>query len=392
MKILSTTPVEDGFFMPGEFEKHRGTLLIWPVRPGSWPYGGAEAQESFIQIAWELAETEKVWLFAGADAMADARRKTEAGFQRLAEEGGVPQEEADRRLAEICFAVLPTDDAWARDIGPSCVVRDEKGRREVRAVSWKFNAWGGVVDGLYADYEKDDAAAGEVSRLLELDLYDAGEFVLEGGAIHSDGEGTVVVTEACLLSEGRNPALKKAEIEDRLRIYLSAEKVIWLPHGIYNDETNEHVDNVFAFVRPGEAVLAWCSDTSDPQYRMSEADLRVLECETDAKGRKIRVHRLPIPKQAVCIGEKELAGLHFAEGEDMREAGERLAASYVNFYIANNKVLVPQFGDDNDAEAVRILGGLFPERRVVGIPARAIIVGGGNIHCVTQQIPAGDNI
>ena len=211
--------------------------------------------------------------------------------------------------------------------------------------------------------------------------------MLEGGSIHSDGQGTVIATEACLLSKGRNPELTKEQIEAKLQEYLGAKKIIWLPNGIYQDETNEHVDNVCAFTKPGEVVLAWTDDESDPQYVLSAEDLKVLEQETDAKGRKFCVHKMPIPKKPVCITEKELAGYVFEEGEDTREAGERLAASYVNFYIGNKVVLVPQFGDEHDVLATDLLQKLFPEREIVPIFAREIIIGGGNIHCITQQIP-----
>jgi agmatine deiminase len=291
--------------------------------------------------------------------------------------GDLPQE-------HIHYLAIPTDDAWARDMGPTYVI-DGQGQR--RGINWRFNAWGGDFDGLYPDYELDDAAAAQMCAALGDDIYDAGEFVLEGGSIHVDGEGTVVVTEACLLSEGRNPALARAQIEEKLLDYLGAEKVIWLPRGIYNDETNEHVDNVFAFVKPGEVVLAWTDDKSDPQYELSRADLDVLEQAVDAKGRKFRIHKLPIPEKPVCITEEEAMSFAFEEGEDRREPGERLAASYVNFYLCNGKVIVPQFGDVRDSDAVRILGKCFPEREVVPLQARSVIVGGGNFHCLTQQIP-----
>ena len=219
------------------------------------------------------------------------------------------------------------------------------------------------------------------------DYYDASPFVLEGGSIHSDGEGTVIVTESCLLSKGRNPSLSKMQIEDKLKQYLGAEKIIWLPYGIYNDETNEHIDNVCAFTSPSNVVLAWTDDINDPQYEMSKKDLEVLENETDAKGRKISVHKLYIPQNKVVVKEEELAGYVFEEGEDFREAGERLAASYVNFYVANKVVLVPQFDDIMDEKAVELLNRLFTDRKVIGIYARDIILGGGNIHCITQQIP-----
>ncbi|MDO4262430.1 MAG: agmatine deiminase [Eubacteriales bacterium] len=361
------TPSSDGFYMPGEYEPHAGCVMIWPVRPGSWPHGGGEAQEAFAQIARAIADSERVWMLASPKD-ADAVRARFAGDGRI-------------QVLEI-----GTDDAWARDVGPTCVV---DGRGHVRGVDWRFNAWGGEYDGLYAHWEQDDLAAGRICRALSMDCYDAHPFVLEGGSIHADGEGTVLVTEACLLSRGRNPELTKEQIEEKLKTYLGAEKILWIPRGIFQDETNEHVDNVCAFVRPGEVVLAWTDDRDDPQYALSEASLRALESQTDARGRRLTIHKLPVPQNPVCITEEELAGFAFEEGEDMREAGERLAASYVNFYISNGGVLVPQFGDPNDGKAVEILGALFPDRKIWPIPARAIIVGGGNIHCITQQIPAG---
>lgn len=367
MGALHTYPCEDGFYMPGEYEPHHGTFLIWPIRPGSWTNGGREAKPVIARLASEIAAEEEVYLLTDAAHREEAGRMTGAG-----------------RNGRIHLLEIPTNDAWTRDMGPTYVV-DGKGRR--RGISWRFNAWGGEVDGLYADYALDDAAAEKMCAALQDRCYDAGDFVLEGGSFHTDGEGTAVVTEACLLSRGRNPQLTREEIEHRLKQYLGVQKVIWLPRGIYQDETNEHVDNVFAFVRPGEALLAWSDDESDPQYALSRADLAVLERETDAKGRMIRIHKLPVPSVPVRMTGTELAGLAFEPGEDRREEGERLAASYVNFYLCNGKVLLPQFGDPMDERAVRILSDCFSDRKVIPIYARSIIVGGGNFHCLTQQIP-----
>lgn len=362
------TPSQDGFHMPGEFEPHRGCVMIWPVRSGSWPHGAAEAKKAFARIARAIAESETVWMLADEQHIEEVRTEFSKDTQ-------------------IHTAVVPSDDAWARDIGPTCVV-DHSGN--VRGISWKFNAWGGTYDGLYAHWGQDDRAASAICSLLGMECYDAEHFVLEGGSIHTDGEGTVLVTEACLLSKGRNPDMSREEIETELKKYLGAEKIIWLPRGIWQDETNEHVDNVCAFVRPAEVVLAWTDDRHDPQYELSSASLKVLERERDAKGRKFLVHKLSVPENPVCITEEELAGFQFEEGEDMREAGERLAASYVNFYISNGGVIVPQFGDRHDRTAVELLEKVFPDRRVYPIHARPIIVGGGNIHCITQQIPLGN--
>ena len=369
MNKLHTIPAADGFRMPGEFEPHRGCIMIWPKRPGSWNYGAKKAREAFKRVAWAIAESEEVFMLAEPDVEENAR-------EMLAGNPG----------HGIHVIRMESDDAWARDVAPTFVVN---GEGTGRGIDWEFNAWGGTVDGLYAHWEKDDLVAEKVCGELGYDCYEAHPFVLEGGSIHSDGEGTVLVTAACLLSGGRNPELTKDEIGKKLCAYLGAKKVIWLERGIYNDETNEHVDNICAFVRPGEVVLGWTDDEKDPQYAMSKSCLDILEHETDAMGRKIKVHKLPIPKTPICVTEDDLGGYEFEDGEDTREAGERLAASYVNFYISNGGVVVPQFGDEHDKTAVEILGTVFPERKICPIPARDILLGGGNIHCITQQIPQG---
>lgn len=367
------TPLADGFHMPGEFEEHEGCIIVWPQRPGSWSFGADEACKAFTAVIKAIAASEKVYVACGQEHFARA-------------------EEMLKGIENVELFLRETDDSWARDIGPTCVVKDEAGKRTVRGVNWTFNAWGGEFDGLYPHWDKDDAFAEAFGDKYGFKMYDAAPFVLEGGSIHCDGEGTVLVTEACLLSEGRNPELSKEEIEAKLMEYLGAEKVLWIPRGIYNDETNEHVDNVCAFIRPGEVVLAWTDKEDDPQYALSKASLEALEAATDAKGRKIIVHKLPIPDVPVCIAEDEVQGYDFEEGEDMREADERLAASYVNFYFSNDSVVVPAFGGENvasDMRAVELLTKLCPERKVVSIPARAILTGGGNIHCITQQLPKG---
>jgi agmatine deiminase len=235
--------------------------------------------------------------------------------------------------------------------------------------------------------------------LYGTDVYDAQDFVLEGGSIHVDGEGTALVTENCLLSPGRNPHMTKEEITQKLKDYLGVSKVIWLKCGIYNDETNEHVDNICAFVKPGVVVLAWTDDVNDPQYEMSKSCYDILSTETDAKGRSIVIEKLYIPKP-VCISEEECKGLDNMDFEPTRTPGERLAASYVNFYISNGAVVMPGFAkpdaDDelnrsyavSDKMAFDRLAELFPDREVIQIYARDILIGGGNIHCITQQIPA----
>lgn len=440
------TPAADGFFMPGEFEPHVGCIMIWPERPGSWIYGAKAARRAFANVIAAVAESEKVYvavnesslasaievLFDGqsrpgkragtfcwdeeaAGHEANAGRRTGGDDMKGSQaqmDGGCREPSSWRRNVEIFIA--ETDDAWARDIAPTFVVKTSRQTedaqaenrlpreknmaqsgnpaRRVRAVNWEFNAWGGAVDGLYASWEKDNAFAKYFCGKYGYEVYDAAPFVLEGGSIHSDGEGTVLVTESCLLSAGRNPSLAREQIEERLRRYLGAKKVLWLPRGIYQDETNEHVDNVCAFLRPGEVVLAWTDNRDDPQYPLSAACMEYLAQVTDAKGRKLTIHKLPVPDIPVCITEEELKGYAFEEGEDEREAGERLAASYVNFYFSNGAVVMPVFGGENeesDRRAVMLMEQWNPERKVIPVAARDILVGGGNIHCITQQIPAG---
>lgn len=362
MKILDTTPKKDGFHMPAEYEQHEGCIIIWPERADSWQYGAVAARKAFVEVAKAIAKSEKVTVCA-SEAQYDTAREMLPDYIRVIE--------------------MSSNDSWARDYMPTFVI-DGKGER--RGIDWGFNAWGGLCDGLYFPWDKDNKMARKFCDMMDTDVYNARDFILEGGSIHVDGEGTVMVTANCLLSEGRNPGLEKKEIEEKLKEYLGADKVIWLECGIYNDETNEHVDNICAFVKPGHVVLAWTDDESDPQYKMSKSCLDILENQTDARGRKIVVHKLPLPSP-VCITDDEREGLEHMDMEPTRQEGERLAASYVNFYISNGAIVMPGFDDENDGKAKKILEELFPGREVIQIYARDILIGGGNIHCITQQIP-----
>lgn len=361
MKILNTIPSTDGFYMPAEFSEHYGCILIWPHRRDSWQNGAYAARKAFSKLICEIAKSEKVIVCARYEDYDSARES-------------LPP--------EVRVIEMSSDDSWARDVAPTFVTDGKK----IRGIDWGFNAWGGLHDGLYFPWDKDNKLARKICDMLDVDVYDKRKFILEGGSIHSDGEGTILTTEECLLGKGRNPDMSKEEIEKELCSCLGAKKVIWLKRGIYNDETNGHIDNICAFVSPAKVVLAWTDDKSDPQYQISAECLEILENSTDAKGRKITVHKLPLPKP-VYITNDECHGLDNMDGEPTRIPDERLAASYVNFYISNKDVICPQFGDDNDKTAVEILQKLFPSRKVTGIYSRDILIGGGNIHCITQQIP-----
>jgi agmatine deiminase len=357
---------------PGEYEPHIGTLMIWPERPGSWGKDKSGAEKAFADVISNILKVENMYLIVSPG-------KKEYVFDKISA--------VSKDTDKLFIIEAETDDAWARDTGPTFVVKEGKNRV---AVNWTFNAWGGEYDGLYASWDKDDKVAKNFTNYLGDKILDAGSFVLEGGSIHTDGDGTLMVTESCLLSKGRNPSLTKTEIEDTLKKFLGVKKVLWLPFGIYNDETNEHVDNVAAFIKPGEIVLAWTDNESDPQYNMSKADYDYLSSETDAKGRKLTIHKIPVPDIPVRCTEADIDNYIFEPGEDEREAGERLAASYVNFYFANGCILLPQFGGENeesDKRAQAIFEKICSNKKIILINTRSILLGGGNIHCITQQIP-----
>ncbi len=363
MNTLDSTPRADGFRMPAEWEPHVQTWMIWPERPDNWRLGGKPAQAAFATVARAIARFEPVTVGVSAGQYENARA-------RLAD--------PNIRVVEIS-----NDDAWARDTGPTFVIDD---RGETRGVDWTFNAWGGLLGGLYFPWHRDDQVAGKILGLERCARYRTEGFVLEGGSIHVDGEGTLITTEECLLNPNRNPHLDRAAIEATLREHLAVDTVIWLPEGLYNDETDGHVDNFCCFVRPGEVLLAWTDDPRDPNHARCQAALRVLEQARDARGRALTVHRIPIPGPLYAT-EAECAGVDAAVGSQPRETSARLAGSYVNFLIVNGGVIAPAFDDPQDEAARAVLQRLFPDREVVMVPGREILLGGGNIHCITQQQP-----
>jgi len=359
---LTSTPAADGFRMPGEFEPHAGCWMAWPERTDNWRLGAKPAQEAFAAVAEAINVSEQVSV-AVSDGQFEHARSVLSPAIRVVE--------------------ISTDDAWMRDIGPSFVVDDKGG---LRGVDWHFNAWGGLDGGLYFPWDRDDRVARKVLEIEGAERYRA-PIVLEGGAIHVDGEGTVMATEECLLNRNRNPELAREQIEQLLFDHLGAEQMIWLGQGLHSDETDGHIDNIACFARPGVVLLTWSDDESDPQYAISREAQERLERATDAGGRSIEVIRLPAPGP-LTITEEEAGGVDAVAGSRPRRAGDRMAASYVNFYIATERIVFPLLDERYDAQAAEILRGCFPDREVVGVPAREILLGGGNVHCITQQLPA----
>ena len=361
-RTLKATPAAAGFRMPAEFEPHAGTWMLWPDRPDNWRENARPAQKAFATLAAAIARFEPLTMGVSPAHYVEARRMLPESV----------------RLVDMTH-----DDCWMRDVGPTFVV---DGRGAVRGIDWRFNAWGGAHSGLYSPWDQDELVARKVLEIERADRYVA-PMVNEGGAIHVDGQGTALVTEECLLNRNRNPSMSRSQIERNLRAYLGVKTVLWLGKGVFNDETDGHIDNLACFVRPGEVCLTWTEDRRDPQYAISMDAWERLNDARDAQGRRLKVHKLPMPGP-LYMTAREAAGIARRPGSKPRRGGERLAGSYVNFYIVNGGILMPQLNDRSDRAAARILRKLFPGRRVVPVPAREILLGGGNIHCVTQQLPA----
>lgn len=360
-KIEGTTPERDGFWMPGEFEPHEKCWMIWPERPDTWRLNAEPAQKCFAEVARAISLFEPVFMGVSKGQLEIAKKVLSA---------------------DVHIVEMASNDAWMRDVGPT-FVKDAKG--EIRGVDWSFNAWGGLKGGLYYPWDKDEKIARKVLCTENMYRYKA-PFILEGGSIHVDGDGTLLTTEECLLNPNRNPDLSITDIEDLLKAYLGIQKVIWLSKGTYNDETDGHVDNLCCFIRPGVVLLLWTDDPADPQYEISHDAFEKLSKAFDARGRALEVHKIHQPGPLYMTQEESL-GVDPADQTIKRSSGNRLAGSYVNFYMANNGIVMPLFDDPHDEAALNKIVSLFPQRKVVGIPAREILLGGGNIHCITQQQP-----
>lgn len=360
-RIEGTTPKQDGFRMPAEFEEQTQIWMLWPERPDNWRNGAKPAQKAFVNVATAIREFEPITVCASPAQYQNARAQLPKNI----------------RVVE-----MTSNDSWIRDCGPTFVIND---KGDIRACDWTFNAWGGLVDGLYFPWDQDDLVAQKVCEIEGVDSYRTDDFILEGGSISVDGEGTLLTTEMCLLSEGRNSDMTKEEIEAKLKEYLNLEKVIWVKDGIDPYETNGHIDDVACFVRPGEVACIYTDDESHPFYKEAKAAYEQLCEETDAKGRKLKVHKLCVTKKPCYLTGADT--IDFVEGTLPREEGEVSIASYMNFLIVNGGIILPQYGDENDALAVEQVQAMFPDRKVVGVRTEEVAYGGGNIHCITQQQP-----
>lgn len=331
------------FLMPGEWLEHERTFIEWPVKDSLVnPENYEEVLHGYKEVIKAVSEFEPVTVI-------------------------INKGEEHPFLTEIkeyaTLLEIPHNDAWCRDNGPT-FVRSENG--SLAAMNWKFNAWGEK----YIPYDLDDKVAQEIAKYYHIPVENV-DIVLEGGSIHSDGEGTMLTTEECLLNKNRNPHLTKEEIEKVIKPRLGIDKIIWLKKGLYGDETDGHVDNAVCFASPGKVIIQVCEDSDDPNYQINHENLKILEEEQDAQGRQFDIVKLPQPPIRDYMGE-------------------RLTLSYINFYFVNGGIILPVFGGDaavTDKEAERILGETFPERRIRTVDGMPLIKEGGNVHCITQQMP-----
>jgi agmatine deiminase len=346
-----TTPRSLDYYMPAEWARHEATWIVWPKNPLTFPEGMLPGVEkAYVQMIAALSGGEQVKVLVD-------HADTEAHARQMLEDTGT-------NLDNVAFIHIRSADVWIRDYGPTFLLNSRKPWRA--GVKWRFNAWGEKYD----DLMYDDITGEEIVLEARVKVFRPG-IVLEGGSIDVNGRGIVLTTEQCLLNKNRNPLLSRTDIESYLEQYLNVTSIVWLISGIEGDDTDGHVDDFARFVGPETVVCAF-SDRGgghDPEVLMT--NLKVLENYRDSYGRPLRVVRLPMP-----------------EPIPLPEEDRVLPASYANFYIGNEVVLVPVFDDPNDPEAVRILTECFPDRRVVPIFARDLVYGYGGFHCVTQQEPA----
>lgn len=346
--MAQQTPAQLGFSMPAEWTPHEATWISWPRPDGiSFPDCYKRVLPTFVKMVAALAESEPVRI-----NVCDSERESEV--RKLLT--GVPQD-------RIEFFPIPTNEPWCRDHGP-IFVKHRDGKK-VAAVNFGYNAWGWK----YPPFDADDEVPSQVADRLGLDLFDCSDFILEGGSIDVNGEGTLLTTESCLLNPNRNPDLTKEDIEKTLRDYLGVKQIVWLGDGIEGDDTDGHVDDITRFVSLGSVVTVIEEDENDPNYEPLQANLERLRTVAVGDEQPLEIHILPMPSRVA-------------------RNGQRLPASYANFYIANEVVLLPVFGENRDAWATAILKEVFPKRKIVPIDCRELIWGLGAFHCLTQQQPA----
>jgi agmatine deiminase len=348
--VNTASPAQLGYRMPAEWEPHAGTWFTWPRPEGiSFPDKYDTVPPLYAELIRHLVEVEEVninvWNSDMEGWAGDLLRKYKAPLER------------------VRFHHFPAYEPWCRDHGPIFLVREQNGKHERAIVDWGYNAWGNK----YPPFDLDDAIPQHVAKLRDLPLFSPG-IVMEGGSIEVNGRGTLLTTEACLLNPNRNPHLNKSQIEQYLKDYLGVTKVLWLGEGIVGDDTDGHIDDITRFVNPTTVVTVVEEDPQDENHELLQENLKRLRILRDQDDQPLRVVELPMPGR-------------------IEHEGQRLPASYANFYLANRMVLVPTYRSANDAKALAILQKVFSDRRVVGIDSTELIWGLGSFHCISQQEP-----
>jgi agmatine deiminase len=347
--VPEAIPARLGYRWPAEWERQRSVWLSWPRNPATWPDHFEPVPGEFAQFVRLLAEYERVNILAGGQAVMEQARALVGN------------------LKNVTLHDIPTNDAWCRDHGPTFLQGPGTRSQEpgtAALVDWQYNAWGGK----YPPFDLDNEVPRKVAELTGRRVFSPG-IILEGGAIDGNGRGTILTTESCLLNPNRNPHLSREQTEGYLRDYLGARKILWLRGGeIAGDDTDGHIDQIARFVNPTTVVVSICDDPSDDNYSPTQQNLVELQGMTDQDGRALEIVQLRLPRPLFCDGQ-------------------RLPAGYANFLIANGVVVVPQFGDPADEEAIQTLSPLFPDRDVRGCPSLNLIWGLGSFHCLSQQEP-----
>ncbi|PKO03854.1 MAG: agmatine deiminase [Chloroflexi bacterium HGW-Chloroflexi-5] len=376
MLIDSQTPIMNNFFMPSEFYEHQATWMLWPERTDVWRLGAKPAQKVFAEIANTISKFENVIVGVNQSQYENARNKL---TQKI-------------RVIEVSY-----DDAWIRDTGPTFLINNEG---NLCGVDWHFNAWGGVgqfkdsnrweLSGSYFPWKLDDLVARKILEIEGVDRFRC-PLILEGGAFQTDGNGTLIATKECIL--GRNNNRSQSQIEELLSQYLGIKKIIWLDRGLYLEENNGHIDNMCCFVDSNTILINWCDDIHDPQFEISSEAYEVLISAKDLDGNNYNIVKIRQPPPLFITNEEQL-DIDFSEYAIPRQSNYRLPASYINSYFCNGAVIIPSFSTTHkdqigtyDADARIIYEEMCKNRKVIQIPVRDLLIGGGGIHCVLQQIP-----
>jgi agmatine deiminase len=346
--MIHPTPKELGYYFPAEFAPHAATWLSWPHKEASWPGKIQAIYPFYAKFIKELAKGEKVNINVNDQAMKDF------AIQQLQMIG--------TDLSKIDFFFHPTDDAWCRDHGPAFLINPNAEIKKV-IVDWNYNAWGNK----YPPFDQDDVIPTLIAKHYNIPVYYPG-IIMEGGSVEFNGKGTLMTSTACLLNPNRNPGLNQQQIEEFLFHYYGVEQVLWINEGIVGDDTDGHIDDTVRFVNEDTVIAVVEEKKNDDNYELLQKNLSQLKKMRLLNGKQLNIIELPMPDEVIY-------------------EGQRLPASYANFYIANKSVIVPIYRCDKDERVLQIIQDCFPGRNVVGIDSTDLIWGLGSFHCLSQQEP-----